>query len=238
MERQMPPVNADAALLAIEKLLGQLGKAGITMRLLSDANAYARAGAIMKCWIDPACAQQRGGPTLGMFWLEFSNSARVPIALGAAMRWQTADIIPDIATGTLWYPGGFAEHCGLHEIKLGEPTRLLGGNLSYTQLSASQFDPPDTQLLTWMSLLLQALALRHHQSDNLVELAAISSNADEIHVPFEAYRHHDYLASGYFPPADKRATLVLLHNTAREMLGVANIDLAETAQQDQTRIDA
>lgn len=208
---------------AIEDLVGKISEAGISMRLLGNAEGYLRAAESLDCWVDPACAQQRGGASAGMFWIEFSDVMRTPIALGAALNWQTDDLMTDIANGSMWYSGGFAEHCALQHIELAEPSRLISGSLSYMQLSVSRVAAPQQQIVEQMALLLQGLAFRHHKSTTVVQLGVHARQLNGTPRLTECFIGDDFLTSTYFPPAETIATLNLLYNSGPDYLRLVGL---------------
>lgn len=212
----------------IEHLLAKTQSSGMTMRLLNSASAYMGAADDIICWIDPACAQQRGGFESQMFWIEFIDQHRRRAVLAAGMSWQTDDIIQDISLGHLWYPGGYAEHCALHHIDLAEPSRLISGRLSYLQFGINKDAEPSSETIEDLALLVQALGFRHHHSDFSIHLGVHSPSVLGMPMLPKSFRSNDFLATTYFPPANEGATLTLSHSSLDDFIEIAPPSKAST----------
>lgn len=217
------------AQIAIDKLISRIGEAGIAMRLLSNVEGYLRTAQKLGSWVDPACAQQRGHGLPSLFWIEFTDHSGQAIALGAALKWQTEDILADIADGRLWFSGGFADHCALHHIDLADPSRLIHGTTSYMQLSARPQTTLPPEMIDQLSLLLQALAFRHHKPAYCVQLGVNSSQLNATPRLTDSFAHDDFLASTYFPPAETVVTLNLLHNSRADFVRLSGQAQASSA---------
>lgn len=223
MDARAVESSANSVQPIIENLLNRIARANLSMRLLNSADAYLRAANAMDCWVDPACAQQHGGHNSNMFWLEFTHATAGCMGLGAAVNWRTDDIIRDIESGTLWYPGGYAEYCALQRIELVDPSRLIGGSLSYIQLATNPDIEQNQDLIEMASLLLQALAFRHHHSLYSVHLGVHAPAISGMPLLPESFKFNDFLATSYFPPADEQVTLTLSHNSMPEFVDLAGL---------------
>ncbi len=200
----------------IDALTDAVARLGLTLVIERDFDRLVRflegQGSFANPSFDPR--KSRLGPE--DFWLAAVDSDGSIVATSAEKVIETEDLVEEVATGRIWYEGGFARGFGVERIATLAVSTRLSGRLSH---SGSTYVVPAhrrsglAMFLPWLS---RALSFRN--AGCLANTGFVRQSLADTPVPVRSYgyAHVEKCLDGWFPPQGGSEILYLCWITAEE----------------------
>jgi len=216
----MPLSERDLAIvqLGVDSLTRAIAELGLTLLIERDFDglaAFLRArGSFVNPSFDPRVSR------LGWrdFWVHLLDPAGRSIACSAEKVIETEDFIEEVATGRIWYEGGFAARGGPERIEVVRPSVRLSGTLSHS--GSTWVDPVwrGHGLAMLMTRLSRALSFRNHGVAANTGFVRHSLYVTSVPTESYGYAHVEKCLDGFFPPQNGPEVLYLCWITDLEFV--------------------
>ncbi|HEX6016192.1 MAG TPA: hypothetical protein VFY87_31190 [Geminicoccaceae bacterium] len=190
---------AGAIQLAIDSITQKIAGLELSLSIEQDfaklRSFLAEQGTFANPTFDPALS--RLGPS--DFWVQLKDPGGRAIACSAERLFLPEDFGRLLATGELWYAGGFRSVSGSDEVAILPLSQRVGGRVSH---SGSTYVHPDwrgASLAMLMTYLTRALSFRNLAAD--FNTGVVKDSLYRTSVPRETYgySHVELALDGYFP---------------------------------------
>lgn len=186
--------------LGIDALTQHLAGLGLTLVIEQD---FARLNAFLKAqgtFANPTYDPERSRLGPRDFWIRLLDAEGRGVGCSAERMIETHDLTELIATGRLWYAGGFAAMGGPERVPITRPSRTLAGRISHS--GSTWVDPTrrGQALAMLMTYLTRALSFRNFGVS--ANTGIVRESLYRTRVPAESYGypHIEPVIDGFFPP--------------------------------------
>jgi hypothetical protein len=209
MRMQQADSEAGAIQLAIDSITQKLAALHLSLSIEQDFSRLNRfltgQGTFANPTFDPT--RSRIGPS--DFWVQLRDEQGHAIACSAERLFVAADFTRLLATGDLWYAGGFASVSATGEVPVLPLGEAISGRVGH---SGSTYVHPDwrgaslAMLMTWLT---RALSFRNLGA--AFNTGVVKDSLYHTSVPRETYgyRHVELALDGYFPPLGAQERIYL-----------------------------
>jgi len=201
---------------AIDALTDAVARLGLSLVIERDFDRLVRFLESRGSFANPSFDPRRSRLGPEDFWLAALDAEGAIVASSAEKVIETEDFMEEVATGRIWYEGGFARVFGVERIATVPVSVRLGGRLSH---SGSTFVVPAhrrsglAMFLPWLS---RALSFRN--AGCLANTGFVRQSLADTPVPVRSYgyTHVEKCLDGWFPPQGGSEVLHLCWITAEE----------------------
>ncbi|MCS6878558.1 MAG: hypothetical protein N2038_12825 [Geminicoccaceae bacterium] len=212
--------------LGIDALARAIAELGLTLVIEQD---FAGLRALLEsrgAFVNPSFDPRTSRLGRRDFWVHLIEPGGRSIGCSAEKIVETEDILEDLATGRIFYEGGYAAVGGPARVPVVPVSRKLGGLLSH---SGSTWVDPSWRgrgLAMLMTRLSRALSFRNYGVS--ANTGFVRQSLERTRVPVESYGyvHVEKCLDGYFPPQGSDEVLYLCWITDREF--VASVEALPT----------
>lgn len=208
LERQ----DFDAANVAIDSITAALHELGLDVSYQQDftrlADLMKAQGAFLNTTFDPEYSY------IGAmdFWLELTDRhTGETVAWTAERLIEVVDFTRLIATGEIWYEGGFARHFDYRAVPILKPSRHVGGVVSHSGSTFTMANWRGKGLATYLTYLSRALSFANFGADFNTGFVRQHLTENSVARDTYGYRHVDLVFNAYFPPLGQREKIYLCH---------------------------
>lgn len=208
LERQ----DFDAANVAIDAITARLAELGLDVTYdqnFSRLSDFMKSrGAFLNTTFDPEYSN------LGVmdFWLKLTDrKTGEGVACSAERIIEVVDFTRMIATGEIWYEGGFARHFDYRSVPILKPSRHVGGVVSH---SGSTFTDPKRRgqgLATYLTYLSRALSFANFGADFNTGFVLQRLTENTVARVTYGYPNVELVFNAYFPPLGSKEKLYLCY---------------------------
>ena len=200
----------------IDALADAVARLGLSLVIERDFDRLVRFLESQGSFANPSFDPRRSRLGPEDFWLAALDAEGAIVASSAEKVIETEDFMEEVATGRIWYEGGFARAFGVERIATLPVSVRLGGRLSH---SGSTFVVPShrrsglAMFLPWLS---RALSFRN--AGCLANTGFVRQSLADTPVPLRSYgyAHVEKCLDGWFPPQGGSEVLHLCWITAEE----------------------
>lgn len=200
----------------IDALTEAVARLGLSLVIERDFDHLVRFLESQGSFANPSFDPRRSRLGPEDFWLAAVDPEGVVVASSAEKVIEVEDFMEEVATGRIWYEGGFAAAFGVERIATLPVSTRLAGRLSH---SGSTFVVPKhrrsglAMFLPWLS---RALSFRN--AGCLANTGFVRQSLADTPVPTRSYgyTHVEKCLDGWFPPQGGSEILYLCWITAEE----------------------
>lgn len=212
--------------LGIDALTRAIAELGLTLVIEQDFQGLAELLESRGTFVNPSFDPRQSRLDWRDFWVHLIEPGGRSIGCSAEKIIETDDILEELATGRIFYDGGYAKIGGPARIPVIPVSRKLGGLLSH---SGSTWVDPSWRgqgLAMLMARLSRALSFRNYGV--IANTGFVRESLYRTRVPVESYgyAHVEKCLDGFFPPQGTHEILYLCWITDREF--VASVEALPT----------
>ncbi len=201
-----------AANLAIDSIHARLDELGLDIKLDQDFSRlsdYMKSrGAFLNTTFDP----EYSVPGVMDFWLQLvDRKTGDNIACTAERVIEVVDFTRLIATGEIWYEGGFARHFDYRTVPILKPRRHIGGVVSH---SGSTWTDPMWRgkgLATLLTYLSRAMSFANFGADFNTGFVRQHLTDNSVASDTYGYPNVELVFNAFFPPLGQKEKLYLCY---------------------------
>lgn len=216
----MPLSERDLAIvqLGIDSLTRTIAELGLTLVIEQDFEGLAAFLEARGTFVNPSFDPKTSRLGWRDFWVHLLDPAGRSIACSAEKVIETEDFMEEVATGRIWYEGGFASRGGPARIEVLQPSVRLSGTLSHS--GSTWVDPVwrGQGLAMLMTRLSRALSFRNHGVAANTGFVRHSLYVTPVPTESYGYAHVEKCLDGFFPPQGGPEVLYLCWITDLEFV--------------------
>lgn len=203
---------------AVDSLIAKVRDVGCSVEIEPDFNKLKSFMTERNTFVNPTYDPNFSNLTDRDFWVHVRDPQGRSIAASAERVLETDDFMDLLATGQLFYRGGYADVCDQDSIDVIRPMTRLSGTVSH---SGSTWVDRDWRGQGWaliMPYLSRALSFRNF--DCSANTGFVRRNLYQSPVPIEVYgyAHVSQCLNGFFPPQNGHEELFLCWVSAQDFI--------------------
>ncbi|MCS6780733.1 MAG: hypothetical protein NZ555_13650 [Geminicoccaceae bacterium] len=204
--------------LGIDALTRTIAELGLTLVIEQDFSGLAALLESRGSFVNPSYDPRKSRLGWRDFWVHLLDPSGRSVGCSAEKVIETEDILDDLATGRIFYEGGYAAQGGPARIDVIPVSQRIGGLLSHS--GSTWVDPArrGQGLAMLMTRLSRALSFRNHGV--VANTGFVRESLYRTPVPVESYgyTHVEKCLDGFWPPQGTPEILYLCWITDREFV--------------------